>query len=563
MYFYCLHNDTDLSISLQNKGTKSHGTGRSTVQTANIELSCLVLWQEHIANQVIEIPVRRASGLGHLDGLVPPFQCPSPHLLPLLPLHELSDEARHGVAPDVAVDLHPDAPLVALVAAVGLLVGEEGPADDRDAAAHGLQRGVPSAVREERGHGRVVQHRLLRAPGGHEPAAGRLGQELRRQHGGVAPDEVAPDDPQERPAAVGQPPRELHQLLAGHHGDAAEVDVDDGAGVPAVEPPQALLLLLPQAEADGGARGGRVLARQQRERAQRVHLARQAERAHGRHRLALQLVEGVEDHGRRARRAPRLLEDVAHHVLVRVRGADEAREVPEPHVPQPRHVLHRRVKESVRQLLHTFERSEATALEEVVVAVAEEADGAGSPELDVGKAELLGGVDGEAHDDVGDDAGDGRVAEVREQAAEGPEAGLRGGLAQRGDVLRDVVVLRRRQAVGDGGEAEAREAGHGRRPAGPDEARLVVLGVDEGDVEAPGVQQLRHVEHRGDVALRWVRQAHGVRLLRLLLRGAAERTHGGDRRSACAVCVACRLWVLLPAALHGEQLCVRFSWSSL
>jgi hypothetical protein len=174
------------------------------------------------------------------------------------------------------------------------------------------------------------------------------------------------------------------------------------------------------------------------------------------------------------------------------------------------------------------------------VAVAEEADGAGSPELDVGKAELLGGVDGEAHDDVGDDAGDGRVAEVREQAAEGPEAGLRGGLAQRGDVLRDVVVLRRRQAVGDGGEAEAREAGHGRRPAGPDEARLVVLGVDEGDVEAPGVQQLRHVEHRGDVALRWVRQAHGVRLLRLLLRGAAERTHGGDRRSACAVCVACR-----------------------
>jgi hypothetical protein len=23
------------------------------------------------------------------------------------------------------------------------------------------------------------------------------------------------------------------------------------------------------------------------------------------------------------------------------------------------------------------------------------------------------------------------------------------------------------------------------------------------------------------------------------------------------------LWVLLPAALHGEQLCVRFSWSSL
>jgi hypothetical protein len=40
------------------------------------------------------------------------------------------------------------------------------------------------------------------------------------------------------------------------------------------------------------------------------------------------------------------------------------------------------------------------------------ADGAGGPELDVGEAELLGGVHGEPHDDVGYDAGDGRVRRV-------------------------------------------------------------------------------------------------------------------------------------------------------
>lgn len=98
------------------------------------------------------------------------------------------------------------------------------------------------------------------------------------------------------------------------------------------------------------------------------------------------------------------------------------------------------------------------------MAVAEEADGAGSPELDVGKAELLGGVDGEAHDDVGDDAGDGRVAEVREQAAEGPEAGLRGGLAQRGDVLSDVVVATRRHARQPKRRSTGKRGGSSKRP---------------------------------------------------------------------------------------------------
>jgi hypothetical protein len=59
---------------------------------------------------------------------------------------------------------------------------------------------------------------------------------------------------------------------------------------------------------------------------------------------------------------------------------------------------------------------------------------------------------------------------------------------------------------------------------------VVVLGVDKADVEAAGVEQLGHVEHRGDVPLRRVRQAHGVRLLDLGHSGcddsdSSHRTH--------------------------------------
>jgi hypothetical protein len=78
-------------------------------------------------------------------------------------------------------------------------------------------------------------------------------------------------------------------------------------------------------------------------------------------------------------------------------------------------------------------------------------------------------------------------------------------------VLRGVGVGRR-QAVRDGGEAEPREARDGGGAAGADEAAVVVLGVDEGDVEAPAVEDLGKLQHRRDVALRRERQAHRVRL---------------------------------------------------
>ena len=64
----------------------------------------------------------------------------------------------------------------------------------------------------------------------------------------------------------------------------------------------------------------------------------------------------------------------------------------------------------------------------------------------------------------------------------------------------------------DGGEAEVREARDGAWAAGTDKAPVVVLGVDEGDVEAPRVEDLGQLHHRGGVALRRVRHAHRVGL---------------------------------------------------
>ena len=102
--------------------------------------------------------------------------------------------------------------------------------------------------------------------------------------------------------------------------------------------------------------------------------------------------------------------------------------------------------------------------------------------------------------------------EAVEQALEVREAGLHGGVAEPGRVLRGVGV-RVRQAVGDGGEAEARQVRDGLGAPGPDEAAVVVLGVDEGDVEALAVEDLGQLHHRRHVALRRERDAHRVRLV--------------------------------------------------
>uniref|UniRef100_J3LYF4 Uncharacterized protein n=1 Tax=Oryza brachyantha TaxID=4533 RepID=J3LYF4_ORYBR len=162
---------------------------------------------------------------------------------------------------------------------------------------------------------------------------------------------------------------------------------------------------------------------------------------------------------------------------------------------------------------------DALVEEGAVMAVAHVAAGAGSPEERARHAELPGGVEREAHDVVADDASDARRrpgggvgVEVGEEAGEVREARLPGGAAERRHVLRRVGVGRRK-AVGDGGEAEPREAVQRGGAPGAEEPAMVELGVDEGDVEAPAVEDLGQLQHRRDVALRRERQAHGVRLV--------------------------------------------------
>lgn len=146
-----------------------------------------------------------------------------------------------------------------------------------------------------------------------------------------------------------------------------------------------------------------------------------------------------------------------------------------------------------------------------------EATSARGPEQNLRDPELLRGVGGEAHDSVGDDARHGRPlgggVEPPEQLPEGSQAGRGRGLAQRRYVLGDVGILRRREAVGDRLEAEGVDAVEGVAAAGVEEAAVVVVGVDEGDVEAVVVEDLGELEHGVYVALSWKWNANCMRFL--------------------------------------------------
>ncbi|TVU13648.1 hypothetical protein EJB05_37068, partial [Eragrostis curvula] len=95
------------------------------------------------------------------DGLVLPLLCAPAHLPALVTVHGLPYDRCQLVTPHLAADLHPDAPFGALVASVGLLLSEEGPAEH---CHPGAARGVSSGVRQENTHGLVRQNLLLRAP---------------------------------------------------------------------------------------------------------------------------------------------------------------------------------------------------------------------------------------------------------------------------------------------------------------------------------------------------------------------------------------------------------------
>uniref|UniRef100_A0A453PML4 Uncharacterized protein n=1 Tax=Aegilops tauschii subsp. strangulata TaxID=200361 RepID=A0A453PML4_AEGTS len=274
-------------------------------------------------DQPIHVLARRATCPRRCPGAFLPRRRARSHRLAPLAVHGLAHQPRHLLPRHVATDLHPDAPLGARVPAVGWLLGEEGPADHRHAGAHALQRRVPPAVRQEQPHRRVREDALLRAPARQDSPVLGLPDEPLRKHGLLAGHEVWPDDPQERPAAARQPPRELRELRRGHHRDAAEVDVHHRPGLPlGVQPAEAARVFLPEVPADrvelglGASRGGfgqRADGVQARERA--------AERVDD---VLLQRVVRVEDEPAGAARVLRLAAVEVEHHVVRVGRSDEA-----------------------------------------------------------------------------------------------------------------------------------------------------------------------------------------------------------------------------------------------
>lgn len=86
-------------------------------------------------------------------------------------------------------------------------------------------------------------------------------------------------------------------------------------------------------------------------------------------------------------------------------------------------------------------------------------------------------------------------------------------------VLR-AIAIGRWEAVGYGDEPEVVEAVEGVGASGSEEAVVVVVRVDEGDVEAFGVEELGEVDHGSNVALCWLGDDHSMRP------GFSSRIHG-------------------------------------
>ena len=145
----------------------------------------------------------------------------------------------------------------------------------------------------------------------------------------------------------------------------------------------------------------------------------------------------------------------------------------------------------------TFERDKTLGNEVPDLLHGHERAGAADPEGDAGQADLLGGSQDGV--DVGDEEaaaarrgelGQHELLEVRDHGREGEE--------QRGSVVPRRVLVGRGQAVGDGGKAEPRRPRLRARAARAEEAPPVVLGVDEGDVEAvAAVEEPCELERRG------------------------------------------------------------------
>uniref|UniRef100_A0A804NXN9 Uncharacterized protein n=1 Tax=Zea mays TaxID=4577 RepID=A0A804NXN9_MAIZE len=299
-------------------------------------------------DQTINADARGPAAFCCCHGLLLPHCCLRLHVFAFLAVHGFFYEPCHLVPRDIVVDLQSNAPVRAGISAVGRLLCEERPADHRHAGAYALQRRVPPRVRQEQPGGRMRQDLFLRAPAEEEPSLSRLRVELLRQHSLLARDEVRPDDPQERPAAVRQPPRELGELSRRHDRDAAEVDVHDRAGPLGIQPPEAARVLLPEVPADRGRVGTDHVSGEREKRADGVDAREDAaQRAHD---VLLQRVERVDDDPLRAARVLGLPAVEVDHELVRVRRADEAGHVSQTDAPHPGHPVEHRVQVPVGQV---------------------------------------------------------------------------------------------------------------------------------------------------------------------------------------------------------------------
>lgn len=76
-----------------------------------------------------------------------------------------------------------------------------------------------------------------------------------------------------------------------------------------------------------------------------------------------------------------------------------------------------------------------------------------------------------------------------------------------------VGVCRQREAIGDGLETEVGEARKGIGALRFEEAAVVVVGVDEGNVEASLMEEEGEFEHGVNVALGWKWDAYCMWLL--------------------------------------------------
>jgi len=146
--------------------------------------------------------------------------------------------------------------------------------------------------------------------------------------------------------------------------------------------------------------------------------------------------------------------------------------------------------------------------------VRHERGGAAGPERHGRDPELPRHAQREAHQHRGQHAGDrrhaGRGVEQRDEVPERRRAARARGHGEAAAVVL-LAAVGLGEPVRDGLEAEPLAAPHGAGALRGLHAPVVVLGVDEGDVDAVAVQQLGDLQRRVDVAGARVRHNHDVR----------------------------------------------------